>query len=217
MEAYNKSRFLLIAALPFYLNDFSNMYVKEELLWLTIDYCLKLLPLLYLFLLLRKGTLSKADLGLVPLSPKQFISWTSGMTALGLCLDEPGFALWSKLLPAFRLGSIPIGTDSSLYMLDMTVGLALVAAAEEIIFRGLAFSAFKERGYPEIRLFIVSAIIFGLIHWSQGPAAIVATAVTGSGLMLCMWRTGSVYPSIIAHFVINYLSFSGLAAEFWGL
>ncbi|WP_320172018.1 type II CAAX endopeptidase family protein [Maridesulfovibrio sp.] len=217
MNSKKKSTILIITALPFYLNDFSNIFIRHELLWLTIDYGLKLLPLGYLFFLTGQGTLSRADLGLVSLSKGRFLSWTAGMTVLGLCLDEPGFAFWNGILPSLRLGSIPIGPDSPLYMLDMTIGLALVAVAEEIIFRGLVFSALKEKGYSTPAVFMTSAAIFGLIHWSQGPVALAATAVTGSGLMLCMWKTGSVYPTIIAHFIINVLSFTGLACEFWGL
>ncbi|WP_415719487.1 CPBP family intramembrane glutamic endopeptidase [Maridesulfovibrio sp.] len=213
----NKSAIFILAALPFYLNDFNNIFIKQELLWLAIDYGAKIIPLAFLFYLLKKEILSSADLGLIPLPPKKFIIWTLGITALGLCLDEPGFTLWSKLLPSIRLGSIPIGTDSPLYMLDMTLGLALVAISEEIIFRGLAFTSLKTSQYSPRKIFLISAIIFGLIHWSQGPTAIIATAVTGTGLMLCMYCTGSVYPTIIAHYVINYLSFSGKAVEFWGL
>ncbi|WP_321401647.1 type II CAAX endopeptidase family protein [Maridesulfovibrio sp.] len=213
----NKTAIFILAALPFYLNDFNNIFIKHELLWLAIDYGAKILPLAFLFYLLKKEILSRADLGLVALPFKQLILWTIGITALGLCLDEPGFALWSKLLPAMRLGSIPIGTDSPLYTLDMTIGLALVAISEEIIFRGLAFTALRKRKQSIPKIFLISAIIFGLIHWSQGPTAIIATAITGSGLMVCMYCTGSIYPTIIAHYVINYLSFSGLACKFWGL
>lgn len=217
MNLKNKITILTISALPFYLNDFNNIFIKSELIWLSIDYGLKIIPLTFLFYLLKKGVLQSDDLGLISLAPLKFISWTIGITALGLCLDEPGFALWGKMLPAFRIGSIPIGTDSPLYTLDMTLGLALVAVAEEVIFRGLAFSALKERGFSTPAILLISGLIFGLIHWSQGPVAVIATAVTGTGLMICMWRTGSIYPTIIAHYIINYLSFSGTACEFWGL
>ncbi|TIH13717.1 CPBP family intramembrane metalloprotease [Marinifilum sp. JC120] len=213
----NKITILILAALPFYLNDFNNIFIKHELLWLAIDYGAKIIPLGFLFCLLKKETLSRADLGLVPLPFRQLIFWTMGITILGLCLDEPGFALWSKLLPPLRLGSIPISPESPLYTLDMTLGLALVAISEEVLFRGFAFSALKERNYSIHKIFLISALIFGLIHWSQGPVAIIATAITGSGLMICMYCTGSIYPTIIAHYVINYLSFSGKAVEFWGL
>lgn len=213
----DKTTILIIAALPFYLNDFSNIFVKHELLWLGIDYSLKIIPLAFLFYLLKTGDLTKNDLGLITLSPPRFIGWTIGITTLGLCLDEPGFTLWNKLLPSLKLGSVPIGADSPLYTLDMTVGLTLVAIAEEVIFRALAFSALRGKGLSIPKTFLISALIFGLIHWSQGPTAIVATSITGSALMLCMWRTGSIYPTIIAHYVINYLSFSGKACEFWGL
>ncbi|WP_432734751.1 CPBP family intramembrane glutamic endopeptidase [Maridesulfovibrio sp. FT414] len=217
MNISNRTTILALATLPFYLNDFSNIFIRHEPLWLAIDYALKLIPLAFLFILVKNRTLSRTELGLVPLPAMQFALWTTGMTTLGLCLDEPGFALWSKILPPLRLGSIPISTDSPLYMLDMTFGLALVAVSEEIIFRGLAFSALRNKRMSTKWIFLVTGVVFGLIHWSQGPIAVMATAVTGSGLMLCMWRTGSVYPTIIAHYIINYLSFSGLASEFWGL
>lgn len=217
MNMKNKTTILFLAALPFYLNDFSNIIVKHELLWLCLDYSLKIIPLAILFYLIKKEMITPKDLGLISLPPQKLISWTLGITALGLSLDEPGFALWSKLLPSFKLGSIPIGPESQFYVLDMTVGLMLVAIAEEVIFRGLAFSALKEKNYPVYKIFLISGLTFGLIHWSQGPVAIAATAVTGSALMFCMWRTGSIYPTIIAHYVINYLSFSGKACDFWGL
>lgn len=217
MNSENKTTILIIAALPFYLNDFSNISVSNELLWLTIDYGLKLVSLIFLLFMLRNGSLKNEDLGLRSLPAKKFILWTAGITALGLCLDEPGFAFWSEILPSFRLGGIPVGPDSALYMLDMTLGLALVAIAEEVVFRGLVFSTLRERGRSVPATFFYSAIIFGFIHWSQGPVAVAATAVTGSGLMLCRWRTGSIYPTVIAHYVINYLSFSGLACRFWGI
>lgn len=213
----NKISILILAALPFYLNDFNNIFIKHELVWLAIDYGAKITPLTFLFYLLKKELLSRADLGLVPLPAKQLIVWTIGIIALGLCLDEPGFVLWSKLLPPMRLGSIPIGPHSPLYMLDMTIGLALVAISEEIIFRGLAFTTLKSRNYSILKIFLISGLAFGFIHWSQGPIAIMATAITGSGLMICMQCTGSIYPTIIAHYVINYLSFSGKATEMWGL
>ncbi|SDK60122.1 hypothetical protein SAMN05660337_0950 [Maridesulfovibrio ferrireducens] len=217
MNIKNKSLILIITAIPFYLNDFSNIFIQAELPWLLIDYSLKLIPLGFIFYMVGKKILNLKDLGLIPLSPIKFILWTIGITLLGLCLDEPGFALWNKILPSFKLGTIPIGADSTLYTFDMTVGLMLVAIAEEIIFRGLTFTVLKEKGVSPAAIFIISGIAFGLIHWSAGPVAVVATALTGSGLMICMWKTKSILPTIVAHYIINYLSFSGQASNFWGI
>ncbi|MBI9111704.1 CPBP family intramembrane glutamic endopeptidase [Maridesulfovibrio ferrireducens] len=217
MNIKNKSLIFIITAIPFYLNDFSNIFINAELPWLLIDYSLKLIPLCLIFYMIVKKNLSLKDLGLTALSPIKFILWTIGITLLGLCLDEPGFAIWSKILPSFKLGTIPIGPGSPLYTLDMTVGLMLVAIAEEIIFRGLAFTMLKEKGFSPAAIFIISGIAFGLIHWSAGPVAVVATALTGTGLMICMWKTKSILPTIVAHYIINYLSFSGLASNLWGI
>jgi len=50
----NKTTILFLVALPFYLNDFSNIIVKHELLWLCLDYSLKIIPLAILFYLIKK-------------------------------------------------------------------------------------------------------------------------------------------------------------------
>ena len=217
MNFKNKITLFILASLPFYLNDFSNIFVKDEVTWITLDYSLKLIPLTFLLYMIKAGNLSLKDLGITGLPPKRFIFWTFFITILGLCFDEPGFSIWSEIFPSIKLGSIPIGQDSPYYMLDMSVGLALVAVAEEVIFRGLAFTALKEKGYSPSAVFIISGLAFGLIHWSAGPVAIITTAITGSGLMVCMWKTRSILPTIVAHYIINYLSFSGLAVKFWGI
>jgi len=43
-----------------------------------------------------------------------------------------------------------------------------------------------------------------------GLHAIVNTAIIGAVFMVVMWRTGSVVPTIISHFIVNYVSFSGM-------
>jgi len=53
-------------------------------------------------------------------------------------------------------------------------------------------------------------LAFGLIHWSLGLSAIVHTAIIGNVFMVCVWKTGSVLPTIIAHFWVNYVAFSGV-------
>lgn len=215
MNYKDKTTILAIAALPFYLNDFSTAYVTSFTLWIAIDYTLKLLPLWFLFRMLQKRHLTAEDLGLVRMSLNELLTWAVILTTAGFCLDEPGIIFWSGIFPMPFLDPAIMDSNPILNQIDMTFGLALVAIAEEVIFRGLAFSALKERGYSTPKIFIVSAAIFGLIHWSQGPAVIIATAITGSALMVCRWRSGSIYPAIIAHYFINYLAFSGMASDFW--
>jgi len=89
-------------------------------------------------------------------------------------------------------------------------GLICVGLFEEIIFRGFAFTVFRNRIKSTLYFFLVTSIIFGLAHWSLGLHAIVNTAIIGAVFMITMWKIESVIPLITAHFITNYISFSGL-------
>jgi membrane protease YdiL (CAAX protease family) len=202
--------FLLLLA-PFLLNDFSNIYVESFPVWLSIDYVVtKLLPLTFLGYLLVKKVIIPEDMGLKMPGKADFVVYTLVLTAGGLLLDQIGWRLLDTMLPNTRMGSIPLDTDSSWYVFDLYVGLALVALVEEIVFRGLFYTLLR-RVIPSLPVvFLLCSLVFGLIHWSLGLAAIVSTALIGALFLLVMWRTGSVLPAIIAHFVVNYVDFSGM-------
>ena len=55
-----------------------------------------------------------------------------------------------------------------------------------------------------------SSFAFGLIHWSLGLSAVIHTAIIGAVFMACMWKTRSVLPTVVAHFCVNYVAFSGI-------
>ena len=202
--------FLLLLA-PFLLNDFSNIHVDSFPVWLAIDYvATKALPLAFLAYLLVKRVVIPADLGLKMPGKADFIVYTLALTAGGLILDQVGWRLLDTILPNTRMGSIPLDTDSAWYLFDLYAGLALVALVEEVVFRGLFYTLLR-RIIPSIPVvFLLCSLVFGLIHWSLGLAAIVSTAIIGALFLLVMWRTGSVLPAVIAHFVVNYVDFSGM-------
>jgi uncharacterized protein len=200
--------FLLLLA-PFLLNDFSNIYVDSFPVWLSIDYLVtKVLPLAFLGYLLVKKVIIPTDLGLKMPGKVDFVVYTLVLTAGGLLLDQVGWRLLDDVLPDTQIGSIPFDRASPWFVFDLYVGLALVALVEEIVFRGLFYTLLR-RVIPSIPVvFILCSLVFGLIHWSLGLAAIASTALIGALFLLVMWRTGSVLPAIIAHFVVNYVGFS---------
>lgn len=59
-------------------------------------------------------------------------------------------------------------------------------------------------------VFVLASAVFGLIHWSLGISAVLHTALVGALFMSCMWWTGSVWPTVLAHFLVNYAAFSGI-------
>ena len=200
-----------VLTLPFLLNDFANIFVPDYRLWLAIDYgFVKALPLALVWYFLRAQKISYSDLGFQRLGFARFIVWSFTMTIMGLFLDQFGSRFFALVLPDTRLGGMPPITNPLLYQIDLYLGLALVAVVEEVIFRGLYFTVLSRHIRSRTIVLMVSAVAFGLIHWSLGLSAIVHTAIIGAVFMICIWKTGSILPTIVAHFFVNYVAFSGL-------
>jgi membrane protease YdiL (CAAX protease family) len=85
----------------------------------------------------------------------------------------------------------------------LTVGIA-APILEELIFRGLILKGLLQR-YHAKKAIIWSAVIFGVIHlnpWQFVPAFII-----GLFIGWIYWKTQSIWPGIVIHFVNNSFSF----------
>lgn len=199
-----------VLAVPFLLNDIANIFVTDYRVWIGIDYTfVKALPIVILVWAAARGMVRPEDLGLQRLTPALFVFYALGMSVAGILLDTWGLAFFESLAPGGKLGSVPVMEGTALGAVDATIGLFFVGVVEEIIFRGLAWTAImRATGAPGVAVGL-SALVFGAIHWSLGPAAVANAAVIGGVFSLCMWRTGSVYPLIIAHCIVDVLYFGG--------
>jgi membrane protease YdiL (CAAX protease family) len=112
-----------------------------------------------------------------------------------------------QVMPMAKLFSWPAIDNGLLLTLDATFGLMLTAIVEELIFRRLAWHALANRLPGETSRIIGASLLFGLIHWGNGPWAIIATGLGGAVLWLAYRRTGSLPLVIIAHYVINAIVF----------
>lgn len=78
--------------------------------------------------------------------------------------------------------------------------MALVpAVCEEYIFRGLIFNGYRKRN--PFRAMLMSSFLFGLIHMNINQFLYAFVM----GILFCMlvYATGSILPSMIAHFIFN--------------
>ena len=91
------------------------------------------------------------------------------------------------------------------------VGATLIPLIEEVVFRGLFWSALEKRGHGPMFVWIVSSAIFSLFHLE--PARIPILFVIGLVIGLGRLRTGRIGASIVAHMMINSLAMVGLLAE----
>jgi membrane protease YdiL (CAAX protease family)/uncharacterized RDD family membrane protein YckC len=85
--------------------------------------------------------------------------------------------------------------------------VVLAPVAEEIFFRGFFFAGLRQRWslWPSA---ILSGAVFGLVHAPTGPTAAIPLAGLGVGLAWLYNKTGSIYPSMFAHFLNNAIAIS---------
>lgn len=107
---------------------------------------------------------------------------------------------------ATALQSFPGIDQTWLVVFDLTVGLALTAVAEELVFRRLYLDTFAAI-LSRTSLYLLSAAIFAAIHWSNGLGTVVGAFVVGLMLLWLTRRTGSLLPAIAAHYAINLVLF----------
>lgn len=137
-----------------------------------------------------------------------FIAVGLGITGINIGLGE----LLSKLLPE----SVErVGEQFGVLMDDMNMGLALIliavlpAICEEMMFRGLMFSAFSEKLKP-YQAIIGVGFMFALMHMSL--VRFIPTFILGCYLCFVVKKTKSIYVPMVIHFINNaiavYLSFN---------
>lgn len=102
----------------------------------------------------------------------------------------------------------PAIEDAILRAFDRSVGIALVAVSEELVFRYVAARALER--FPAWMLYGASSLIFGFIHLPQGIANVASAAVVGLILMWLFRATRSLWPPIAVHFAFDVLIFAGI-------
>jgi sodium transport system permease protein len=152
----------------------------------------------------------------------------SGLTSIGFVLIGSvliGLGAWAFAHEAFVLAdAIGIGglgadqieqsersvskmREASPWLL-LAVFAVAPAVIEELCFRGYLLSSFRAVMSP-VRTIGVTAILFGLFHVLTGSALLIERFIPSTlmGLVIgwVAYRTGSVFPGVVVHFVHNGL------------
>jgi membrane protease YdiL (CAAX protease family) len=112
----------------------------------------------------------------------------------------------NAVFPATVLGSYP-QPSGWLYFIDIVFGLALVAISEEIIFRRCASEVFRSCFKSDYLVIAATSIFFGLYHWWHGIGAVVAATMMGVLWMQFLRRSGSLWPLVVAHYLVDLNGF----------
>jgi hypothetical protein len=85
------------------------------------------------------------------------------------------------------------------------VSSCLVApVTEEIMCRGVLFLGLKRHIGPWWAM-LISSVIFGALHWQYDLLGIVGVSMMGVTSAALVWRTGSLFPSIVMHGLFNLI------------
>ncbi len=96
---------------------------------------------------------------------------------------------------------VPETSVMSLLLLGVFTGLH-----EELLFRGFILTrlnALFRSKVAAIASIAVSGVLFGLLHWYQGPIGVIQTTAVGLVLGTIVTLTRSIWPAIITHGLVN--------------
>ncbi len=224
------TRLFWIGTGVFVLNDFLWISLQSGMWLYLADIVLRIIIIFFIYNRLRVSAPSPGSTlrFLFITRPEQpsgrapapsIVWWTVGTSMVGIAIDQTVWPFLYYRLPATALFSFP-QISGPLYIVDLTVGVVLVAVSEEVIFRSLAFRVLRRvtpNRWPaaEKALFVVftGSIIFGMIHWGNGVHAVISAALWGVMPMVALVRTGSIWPALIAHWATDLVAFSGLIPE----
>lgn len=146
-------------------------------------------------------------LALFPCAPGRFFVWTAVplLIVLGANLLNP----WMDPRTRAAIESMALGTAAP-FSFFLAVAIA-APVAEELIFRGFAFTGWVERIGPW-GASLATTLLFAACHFQYGWTGLLFIGVFGVMIAVVRWRTGSVYPCIVIH-VVNNLAF-GLSLYF---
>ena len=159
-----------------------------------------------LSLLMGRRLVGPLALGLeAPLSVANVL-WTGALFLIGICT-----------LLVFRAVRRAMGTEETRLVHQLMpvtskerrlfAGLSLCAGfGEEMAYRGYALTALVLATGSATLALIVTSATFGVLHAYQGPIGVVRTGVIGLIMGAVFLHTGSLWPPIVAHTLIDLVA-----------
>jgi membrane protease YdiL (CAAX protease family) len=140
-----------------------------------------------------------------------------GLVTLGVALPVAWLIRLGSDRPVTPPAQLPEGLAPFGWALAATLTLLVAPVAEELLFRGVLFSAIRKRFGLAIGL-VGSAVAFGLVHYvPEDPIDVVITVAAatamGVGLAIQYERRGNLIAPLSAHIAFNVLGLSILLRQ----
>ncbi|MBC8434436.1 MAG: CPBP family intramembrane metalloprotease [Desulfobacterales bacterium] len=202
---------MVLLSVPFYLNDFSNIFIKDWRLWLLIDYTVvKTFPFLVVFWLIRNNKMQPFEFGLTSQQVIPFVTVFLIGTLAGTFIDQNGYMIMDRFPGYAPLTGMPAIENPLFKWIDLTAGLLMVGIFEELVFRGYLHTFLTRYTRNSFIIIGISSVAFGLIHWSGGLHQVIVTSAIGAVFMTLYLRTHSLPAIMLAHFTVNFIDFAGV-------
>jgi membrane protease YdiL (CAAX protease family) len=201
---------LAIALAPMLASEIVRLGQSDPFAWIAWDYAGRILALALLAALpAARAVAFKPEK--MRIAACEVALWIASLVAFDHLVDHALNRYVSDLIPG-RLGGYPSGRGW-LFALDLSVGLALVAYSEEVIFRRCLRKVLADRVGDNAKMVIGAALMFAGFHWWSGAGNIAAALSFGVVAMLAYRRIGALSPVVLAHYLCDVLNFAdGLSA-----
>lgn len=193
-----------------------NQSVTPDRPWLDLSYQLYdvafgVVPaLLAIYLLARDPGDVRATLGLDRRRPGFDLGAGAGLAAL---IGIPGLGLY-MLARALGINAnvVPAALAPQWWVVPVLVLAAIQnAVLEEVVVVGYLMTRLRQMGQRLFPIVLMSAGLRGTYHLYQGFGAFVGNAIMGVIFSLFYVRFGRVLPLVIAHTILDIVSFVGYA------
>lgn len=119
---------------------------------------------------------------------------------------------WSYLWDAVNLSfdiRATIPQEGMAHYLGLLYLALTPAFVEEVFFRGLLWRILRSsERHSTLRYIVVSAFLFGSVHWEYGSTVVQNAMVYGIFSAWLYSRFGSLWPLIFGHFIADWIAFS---------
>jgi membrane protease YdiL (CAAX protease family) len=171
---------------------------------------LSLAPVLLVFYLLARVGEGPSSIGVDARQPVRDLARGAALAAV---IGGSGLGLY---LIAYHIGVELNVVAENLPAIWWRIPVLLLSAAqnailEEVVVLGYLMSRLERLGVRPSRAIAISALIRGSYHLYQGAGAFIGNAVMGAIFGVLFRRWGRVTPMIIAHFLIDAVTFVGYA------
>ncbi|HEX5412497.1 MAG TPA: type II CAAX endopeptidase family protein [Terriglobia bacterium] len=156
------------------------------------------------------------EVGLAAVPASEFFKWTAVLVfisaaGLGLILLLEQRGWWPKESEMVQLLLPQTGREK----LWAVLGLAPMAGlCEEFLYRGFLLAEVTAWFHSAVWGVVISSVTFGCAHFYQGLNGMVRAGLLGALLAWPVVQTGSLYPSMTAHFLIDAIALLWLGPKF---